>query len=184
MSNKVNFVIAIVVGALIVSVIFNLHYYVNLRVENENVLHNMRARALTGYGSEVGLVAHYLEEYLETEDFDIIWPEIGWSIHRATVQADILTQGLSEESGLMYYELKRTAWNLWSYFYYPEIYGPFNTTEVEIIAQALSAISDAFIDLYSIQNEDPLEVLEEPPRPGVDALINYCQQIQEIVRST
>jgi len=52
-NNKTIFAISIVVGALIISVILNLHYYVNLRRESENVLHNMRARALASYGGEV-----------------------------------------------------------------------------------------------------------------------------------
>lgn len=184
LNNKVNFVIAIVVGALIISVIFNLHYYVNLRVENENVLHNMRARALWTYGAEVGMVAHYLEEYLQTQDYDI-YKEATWAIYRAKMQGDILTQRTNEESELMYHELKRTAWTLEGYFVHNH-YGPINTTEVETIIHSLRAISNAITsDFDLLRNEDPLEHLEEYSRlgigPGVDEVINYCQQIQEIV---
>jgi len=180
LNSKVNFVIAIV-GALIISVVFNLHYYVNLRREDENVLHNMRARALAVYGGEVSAVAYFLEGYLDTLNLDLVEQEVAWGIARTEWAAEICTQGLSENSGSMYYKLYGTARELENYFVW-QIYGPINTTKVEIIAQALSAISDAFAGFDLIRNKDPLEALEEPPRPGVDTVINYCQQIQEIVR--
>jgi hypothetical protein len=183
--NKIKFVIAIVFGLLIISVIFNVHYYVNLRRQNENVLHNMRGRALWTYASEVVTVAYFLDEYLETLDSDLLDKEVSWGIARAMREADILIQGLSEDSGLIYYELRRTAWALESYFVGPYARARINTTKVATIAQALRAIHDPFVDFDMLKNEEPIERLEEYSRAGfcisVDEVISYCQQIQEIV---
>lgn len=44
LNKKIVFVTVIVSVALIISVIFNLHYSVNLRRENENVLRTIRSR--------------------------------------------------------------------------------------------------------------------------------------------
>ena len=171
---KVVFVLAI---ALIISVIFNLHYYVNLHIKNENILHTIRARALWTYGSEVSVMAYFLNEYLETLDYDLIDKEVNWGIARAIREADIFTQGLSEDSGLMYYELSRTARALENYFVW-EIYGSLNTTKIETIAQALEGIPVAFFGFDMLKNKDPLEYLS-PSEVG--EVISYCRQIQETV---
>lgn len=186
LNRKIGLITVIVAGALMISVIFNLHYYVNLRRENENVLNTIRARALWTYAAEAGMVALHLEEYLQTQNYNI-YKEATWAIYRAKVQADILSKGVSEETGLMYYELKRTAWALENYLIFQN--GALNTTNtanVETIIQLLRAIKDAIkSDLDHLENEDPLEHIETLSRlgisPGVDEVINYCQQIQDIV---
>lgn len=176
MRNRTIFVTSIVIVALVVSLMFNLHYYVNVSRKNENVLHNMRARALASYGGEVAAVAYFLEEYLETLDLDIIDKEVSWGVARAEWEADICCQGLSRDSGLMYYELRETAFQLTIYFVWGS--APFNTTKVKIIAEALYQIGRAFSGLDMIQNEDPLNNLFQL---SVDEVIGYCRQIQEIV---
>lgn len=176
-NNKTIFAISIVVGALIISVILNLHYYVNLRRESENVLHNMRARALASYGGEVVTIAYFLEEYLETSDLDIIDKQVSWGIARAQWEADICIQGLSEGSGLMYYELRHTVHVLENYFVW-KINGPLNKTKVENIAQSLYVIGTTFSGFDLLKNKDPLEMLSSS---SVDTVNNYCRQIQEIV---
>jgi len=170
---------AVVVGALIISLLFNLHYYATLRVENENLLHTIRARALWTYGDEAGRVADLLEEWLETQNFDI-YEEALSAIYRTGVQAGILTQGLSEESAPMYYELKSTAWTLHHYFWFALGPGAINLTKVGIFAQALDSIGST-ISLGSfdvIKNKDPLEVLSQS---DINKIVNCCQQIQEMV---
>ncbi len=176
MRNRTIFVTSIVIVALVVSLMFNLHYYVNLRRENENVLNNMRSLALSAYGGEVVEVAYFLEEYLETLDLDIIDKEVSWGLGKAEWEAEICCQGLSRDSGLMYYELRETAFQLNRYFEFSG--GVFNTTKVKIIAEALYQIGHAFWGLDMIQNEDPLNNLFQS---SVDEVIGYCRQIQEIV---
>ena len=168
---------AIVVGALIISVIFNLHYYVNLRIDNENVLHNMRARALASYASEVVTVAYFLEEYLETLDINIIDKQVSWGIARAVVEADICTQGVSEDSAPLYYELRKTAHVMENYFVH-DLYGPINATKVESIAELLYKIGSPFAGFDLLKNKDPLKNLYNS---DVNEVISYCRQIQEIV---
>ena len=177
MRNRTIFVTSIVIVALIVSLMFNLHYYVNLSRENKNVLHNIRARALASYGSEVVAVAYFLEECLETLDLDIIDKEVSWGLWRAEIEADVCCQGLSRDSGLMYYELRETAFQLTNYFVWGSS-GVFNTTKVEIIAEALYHIGYSFSGLDHIQNKDPLDCLYQS---SMDEVIGYCRQIQEIV---
>lgn len=177
MSNKkIIFVKSVVVGALVISVILNLYYYVSLSRENENILNNMRARALASYGGEVAAVAYFLEEYLETLDLELIDKEVSWGLWRAELEAEICIQGLSKDSGLMYYELRLTAFKLRNYFDFES--GYLNITNVETISQLLYALSGAFFGFEAVQNKDPLEVLSPS---GVNKVINYCQQIQEIV---
>ena len=126
-NKKIIFAKSVLVGSLVISVILNLHYYVNMHQENQNVLCNMRARALASYGSEVVTVAYFLEEYLATLNLDIIDKEVSWGLVRAEWEAEICTQGLSEDSGIMYYELRSTASKLTGYF----VWGSesFNTTK-------------------------------------------------------
>jgi hypothetical protein len=186
LNRKLVIATVIVAGALIISLAFNLHYYVNLRRENQNMINTIRARALWTYGAEIGMVAIYLEEYLDTLNFDIIDQEVHWAIYRAKVQADLLKEGLTEDSGLMYYELSRTIRTLENYFVY-DVYGPVNATKVEFIIQSLKAIKNTITsDFDIIENEDPLDHLEKYSRLGiglsVDEVINYCQQIQEVVQ--
>jgi len=174
--NRTIFVTSIVIVALIVSLMFNLHYYVNLSRENENVLNNMRSLALSAYGGEVVAVAYFLEEYLETLDLDIIDKEVSWGLGKAEWEAEICCQGLSRDSGLMYYELRETAFQLNRYF---ELSGGlFNTTKVKIIAETLYKIGRAFWGLDIIDNKDPLDRLHQS---SVDEVIGYCRQIQETV---
>jgi hypothetical protein len=175
-NKKIIFATSTIVGALVISVMLNLHYYVNLRRENESVLHNMRAWALASYGSEAVTAAYFLEEYLETLDLDIIDEEVAWGIFRAELEADICTQGLSEDSGLMYYELRRTTHVLENYFVWGD--KTFNTTKVETIAQSLRVIGYAFAGFDLLTNKDPLEELSPS---GVDTVNNYCRKIQETV---
>jgi hypothetical protein len=172
--NRIIFVTSIVIVALIVSLMFNLHYYVNISRENKKVLHNMRALALASYGSEVVVVAYFLEQYLETLDLDIIDKEVSWGLWRAEIEADVCCQG---DSGLMYYELRKTAFQLMNYFVWG-LNAPFNTTKVEIIAEALYHIGYSFNGLDIIQNKDPLDRLYQS---SIDEVIGYCRQIQEIV---
>ena len=167
----------VLIVALIVALLTSTYYYVNLRIKNENILHTIRARALETYGAEVERIAHYLREYLETFDSDI-YQEAEWALYRAKLQAEICTQGLSEDSGLIYYELSRTANTLRGYFVYG-YYGPINTTKVETIAQALDVIGRTLIvGVAGAKNVDPLEYLSQSE---VNEVINYCRQIQEIV---
>jgi len=176
--NRIIFVTSIVIVALIVSLVFNLHYYVNVSRENENVLNNMRSLALATYGGEVVEVAYFLEEYLETLDLDIIDEEVSWGLWKAEIEAEICCQGLSRDSGLMYYELRETAFQLTRYFVWGS--APFNTTKVKIIAEALYQIGYAFsgLDIRDGDGEDPFDRLYQS---SVDEVIGYCRQIQEIV---
>jgi len=174
--NRTIFVTSIVIVALVVSLMFNLHYYVNISRENENVLNNMRGLALSAYGGDVIEVAYFLEEYLETLNLDIIDKEVSWGIRRVEIEADICCQGLSRDSGLMYYELRETAFQLERYFRFSR--GLFNTTKVKIIAGALYQIGHAFWGLDIIDGKDPLDRLYQS---SVDEVISYCRQIQEIV---
>jgi len=54
------------------------------------------------------MVALHLEEHLQTQNYNI-YKEATGAIYSAKVQADILSKEVSEETGLMYCELKRTA---------------------------------------------------------------------------
>lgn len=176
MRNRTIFVTSIVIVALIVSLMFNLHYYVNVSRENENVLNNMRSLALATYSGDVVGVAYFLEEYLETLDYDIIDKEVSWGLGKAEWEADICCQGLSRDSGLMYYELRETAFQLANYFVGPN--SPFNTTKVKIIAETLYQIGRAFWGLDIINGKDPLDRLYQS---RIDEVVGYCRQIQEIV---
>ena len=178
LNNKIKFVIAIVIGALIISVIFNVHYYVNVRIENKNVLHNMRARALASYSGEVVTVANFLEEYLKTLDHNIIDKQVSWGIARAVIEADICTQGVIEDSAPLYYELRKTARSLENYFVH-ELYGPINATKVKRIVELLYETGSPFAGFDLLKNEDPLENLYNS---DVNTVINNCRQIQEIVK--
>jgi len=176
---KVVFVLAI---ALIISVIFNLHYYVNLRIKNENVLHTIRARALWTYGAEAYMIVHHFGEYLQTLNNDT-YQEAQWAIYRLTVAGDALTQGVNEESGTMYYELKRTADRMeWCFVHDPS--GRMNTTKIDLTLEPLNQISQAVTGPFDhLKNKDPIAHLEDSRAGGVDEVINYCRQIQEIVCS-
>ena len=176
MRNRTIFVTSIVIVALVVSLMFNLHYYVNVSRENEKVLNNMRSLALATYGGDVVAVAYFLEEYLETLDLDIIDKEVSWGLGKAEWEADICCQGLIRDSGLMYYELRETAFQLANYFVGPN--SPFNTTKVKIIAEALYQIGYAFFGLDITDGKDPIDRLHQS---GVDKVIGYCRQVQEIV---
>ena len=178
LNRKTIFLRAVVPCALIISLSFNLHYYVNLRTENENVVNTMRTKALAVYGSEVAAIAYFLEEYLNTLNLDLIDKEVSWGIARAEWEAGIFMKGLDEDSGLMYYELSRTAKTLENYFVW-NIYGPLNATKIETMAQLLSAIGAAFTGFDHIENQDPLKHLGPP---SVDEVINYCRQIQAVVQ--
>lgn len=183
MNIRVSFVIGIVVGALMVSAIFS-YWRVNMLREKENILHNMRAQALWTFGSEVVTVAYFLDEYVKTMDYDLIDKEVTWGIERAIREANICKQGLSENSGLIYYELGRTAWKLESYFVWGR---SINISRVQTTAQLLYDIGDAFSDFDLLKNKNPLEHLEELSRagitPSVDEIIDCCKQIQEILGS-
>ena len=176
-------VIYALILAILVSLIVFLYVNHNVRIQNENALHTMRARALYIYGAEANIIGYYFEEYLQTLDNDI-YNKAGWAIHRLTIAGDALIQGVSEESGAMYYELKRTADNMeWNFVYDPYI--PKNTTIIDLVKQPLHEISEAFIgDFSRLKNKDPIEYLEELSqlgiRPNANEVIGYCEQIQEI----
>jgi len=174
--NRTIFVTSILIVALIVSLVFNLHYYVNVSRENEKVLNNMHSLALATYSGDVVAVAYFLQEYLKTMDYDIIDKEVRWGLGRAEWEAEICCQGLSRDSGLMYYELRETAFQLANYFVGPN--SPFNTTKVKIIAETLYQIGYAFFGLDITDGEDPIDRLHQS---GVDEVIGHCRQIQEIV---
>lgn len=172
---------AVFAGALITLAIFS-GYQMNLLKEKENALNNMRARALWTLGSEMAGVAHFLHECVDTLDYELITKEVRWAVARMVRETYICKQGLSEDSGLMYYELSRMAWHLEHYFLYTE--EPFNITNVETIANLLPKIAEAFGDFDMLRNKNPIEYLEELSRagitPSVDEVIDYCKQIQEI----
>jgi hypothetical protein len=167
---KKAFVVVIVV-VLGLSLFFN-WYYVNLGVENQNTLNNMRARALASYGSEVTAMSFFLERYVGTLDPDIINHEVGWSIARTIWEADTCVQGSNKDSGLIYYELKGVALALRSFFVDSNGYA--NTTEVQIIAQLLTSIGEPFSGLYMLKNRDPLQNLY---RSNVSTIIDQCNQL-------
>lgn len=178
LSRKAIFLIVVVVGALIISLLYNV-YYKKKRVENENLLHTIRASALWIYGAEVGQVAYDLEEYLETQSYDI-YQRVTMTMDRARVQGNILTQGLTEESAQMYYELKEAAVTVHVYLINALSHvGSFNLTTIGLFAQALDSISSTINhgNFLTIRNKDPLEVLSQT---DVDEIIHYCKQIQEI----
>ena len=177
MRNRTIFVTSIVIVALIVSLMFNLHYYVNVSRENEKVLNNMRSLALAAYGSEVVEVAYFLEKFIESQNYTIIREEVRWGLWRAEREADVCCQGLSRDSGLIYYELRKTADQLTNHFVWGS-HAPFNTTRVKIIADTLFEIGYAFSGLSIIDNKDPLDRLYQS---SIDEVIGYCRQIQEIV---
>jgi len=179
LSRKVKLLIAVIVGALIISLSFN-RYYENKRVENENLLHTIRASALRTYGYEVLEAAYDLKEYLETESYDI-YQRVTTTMYRSGMLGNILTQGLTEEAAPMYYELKEAAWTVHLYFSRAAIhFGPFNLTTIGVFAQALDSISSTMNrgNFLSIIDKDPLEVLSQTE---IDEIIHYCQQIQEMV---
>jgi len=178
LSRKAIFLIAVAVGALIISLSYNV-YYENKRVENENLLHTIRANALWTYGNEILEAAYDLEEYLETQSYDI-YQRVTLTMYRAGVQGNILTQGLTEESAQMYYELKEAAWTVYHYFVSALAnVGPFNLTTVGLFAQALDSIYSAINwgNFLTVINKNPLEVLSQT---DIDEIIYYCQQIQEM----
>ncbi len=179
LSRKVKLLIAVIVGALIISLSFN-RYYENKRVENENLLHAIRASTLRTFGYEVLEAAYDLKEYLETESYDI-YQRVTLTMNRAGMLGNILTQGLTEEAAQMYFELKEAAWTVNHYFVSALAYvGPFNLTTVGVFAQALDSISSTMNrgNFLSIIDKDPLEVLSQTE---IDEIIHYCQQIQEMV---
>jgi len=169
--------------SLIVFLFVNHNYYVNVRIQNENALHTMRARALYIYGAEANLIVYHFEEYLQTLDNDT-HKEAGWAIYRLTIAGEALIQGVSEESGAMYYELKRTADSMeWNFVWDFSIRK--NTTMIDLVKQPLHQISEAFIGSFDmIENKDPIEHLEELSQlgitPNANEVIGYCEQIQEI----
>ncbi len=179
LSRKVKLLIAVIAGALIISLSFN-RYYENKRVENENLLHAIRASTLRTFGYEVLEAAYDLKEYLETESYDI-YQRVTLTMNRAGMLGNILTQGLTEEAAQMYFELKEAAWTVNHYFVSALAYvGPFNLTTVGVFAQALDSISSTMNrgNFLSIIDKDPLEVLSQTE---IDEIIHYCQQIQEMV---
>ena len=176
--------ILIIIVSLIVFLYVNHNYYVNVRIQNENALHTMRGRALYIYGAEANLIVYHFEEYLQTLDNDT-HKEAGWAIHRLTIAGEALIQGVSEESGAMYHELKRTADSMeWKFVHEFSIRK--NTTMIDLVKQPLHQISEACIRSFSmLKNKDPIEYLEEKSQlgdtPNANEVIGYCEQIQEIL---
>jgi len=185
MKNRRIIIYALILAILVSLIIFlYVNYYVNVRIQNENALNTMRGRALYIYGAEANLIVYHFEEYLQTLDNDT-YKEARWAIHKLTIAGDALIQGVSEESGAMYYELKRTADSMdWKFGHNPSIRK--NTTIIDLVKQPLHQISEACLR-YSegVKNKDPIEYLEELSqlydKPNANEVIGYCEQIQEIL---
>jgi hypothetical protein len=135
----------------------------------------MRARVLASYGSEAVATSFFLEKYLRTLDPDIIHEEVYWGIARAIWEADTCVQGLDQDSGLIYYELKGVALALG--FFFVDIDGYANTTKVQVIAQLLNSIGKPFSGLDMLENKDPLQNLYDA---DVSTIIAKCNQLIEI----
>ena len=176
--NSRKLVTVIVSVFLIISLTLNFHFYINLSKETENNLNNMRARALATLGSELATMAYFLDRFVDTMNYSIIHEEVRWAIPRAGWEADICTQGLSENSEPMYYELRRTAGVMENYFVL-DLYGPLNATKVLEIAQLLYQIADSFSGLDLLKDKDLLEYLHNS---DVETVIRNCQQVQDIIQ--
>ena len=171
-------VTVIVSSFLIVSLILNLHFYVNLNKESENNFNNIRARALATLGSELATMAYFLDRFVSTMNYSIIHEEIKWAIPRAGWEVDICTQGLSENSALLYYELRRTISFMESYFVFHS-YGTLNTTKVQQITPLLRQIANSFAGLYLLKDQDPIRNLSNS---DAETVISNCQQVQDIIQ--
>ena len=175
-------VVVFLVVALVVSVVLNVYYYVNVRVDNENLVSTFRARAFCIYGIQAGVVADCLEQYLQTSD-NAAFEQAEYGIYRALVVSDILSPGLHGESGIMYYELKHVAGAVWSYLGLttgaPD---SLNKTKLGVVAQLLDEIYDVVMSesFDWMENKDPLNVLSSS---DIDAVIGYCHQIHACVHN-
>lgn len=161
-----------------ISLILNLHFYISLNKENENNLNNMRARALATLGSELTTITYFLDRFVDTMNYSIIHEEVQWAIARAEWEADVCTQGLSENSVPMYDELRRTAKVMENYFVW-YLYGPINTTKVLEVTPLLYQIGHSFSGLDMLKDKNPLEYLYNS---SVETVIRNCQQVQDMIQ--
>ena len=172
---KIRHIFFAVAVVLAVSLAFNL-FFVYLLAQNQNTFNNMRARALASYGSELVTMEVFLEKYLDTRDYDIIQHEVWWGIARSIWTADVCVQGLDQDSGLIYYELKGVGLAIELFFVYSS--GVTNTTKVQVIAGLLGSIGRPFSGLDISENEDPLQHLIES---DVDTVISQCRQLRDLI---
>jgi hypothetical protein len=168
-------VAVLLVVALVSSVIFNVYYYVNVRVNNENLISTFRARAFWTYGMQAGVVADCLKQYLQTSD-NGTFEQAEYAIYRAKVVSDILSPWLNGDSGSMYRELKSAAGSVWSYLSLTGSPETLNETKLGVIAESMDGIFHiAMSESFDwTENRDPLDVLSSS---DIDAIISYCQQM-------
>ena len=165
--------------ALVVSLAFDVYYFVVIRAENEKAVNNMRSIALAVYGYEISNGAHFLEVLVNTGNYS--WRDIARrEFYKAWQQGELLLQGLPEDTHSFYTVLRDNAFFLDATFGFTS--GPYNMTKIMTVVQLLQEINNAFFSLEIVRTadtgRDPLERMGES---RVNSVIANCEQIHEIL---
>jgi hypothetical protein len=169
-------VVNIALLALVVSLVLTAYYYVNVRMENEKALNNIRSTALATYRIEIKGVADFLEIYADTED-NSARDYACQDLSAAMLQAEICLQGLTDDPDSMYTKLWDTAALLEDKFHYMPLEA-YNPTKITSAVQLLREIESALFGVGVDGGRDPLERLGEST---VNSVIENCEQIQQII---
>ncbi len=160
--------------ALVVSFAFNLNYYLNLRVQDNNTVNNMRAKALYIYGYKFGSLAYHLEKYATTSEPDIrqemmsdlkVLGEVVNLLIQGPRQPfyDVLVYTASAAGDFIEFQLARA-----------------NATLVADVVELLREIGSAFWEIDLLKDEDPIQHLGSST---INTVTSKCEQLQALVHN-
>lgn len=166
--------------ALVVSLAFNLNYYLNLRVQDNNTTNNMRAKALYIYGYKFDTLAYHLEKYATWLESDIR-EEMEGDLKVLGEVASLLMQGPRQP----FYDVLVSAVGAAGTFiefhkYFIDGFAVINATLVGDVVELLREIGSPFWDLNAIKDEDPIQHLGSST---INTVTSKCEQLQALVRN-
>lgn len=171
---------ATLIIALVVSLAFNLNYYLNLRVQDSNTVNNMRAKALYIYGYKFSSLAYHLEKYATSLESDV----------REEMEGDL--EVLGEVAGLLlqgprqpFYDVLVHAVGAVGGFvefqkYFIDGFAVINATLAANVVELLRQIGHTFWDFDALKDEDPIQHLSSST---INTVTSKCEQLQALVRN-
>jgi hypothetical protein len=170
-------VVAVVAVALAALLILNLYFYLYMRVQSENVVNNMMARALASYSGQIDTAEYFLNQYLDTKNRSLLENEASWCAYSAELAADVCRQGSNEE---MYSQLWSAAVAVQGFGSdYVGEGGTVNDTKLTTAISALDHVWRFFSGFELLKDENPVEYLTKVVGANATATVIYYCQIAE-----